>query len=107
MGSIVGNKIDYNGIGTLRGQWHMPANINPRTPPPRVNRDLKIPDPPIDPPGSIGILRFENEDDYEGEIQLNVFHKFSKNTLLGKLILLFFSTRKVNTVIRLFLLKEA
>ena len=30
MGSVIGQKIDYNGLGALRGQRH----INPSTPPP-------------------------------------------------------------------------
>ena len=33
MGSIVGHKIDHNGIGALRGQQHIPS-INLSTPPP-------------------------------------------------------------------------
>ena len=31
MGSIIGHRIDYNGVGALRGQWHK-AKINPLTP---------------------------------------------------------------------------
>ena len=26
MGYIIGHKIDYNGVGALRGQWHIPSN---------------------------------------------------------------------------------
>ena len=25
MGSIIGHRIDYNGVGVLRGQWHIPS----------------------------------------------------------------------------------
>ena len=25
MGSIIGHRIDYNGVGALRGQWHIPS----------------------------------------------------------------------------------
>ena len=35
MGSIIGHKIDYNGVGVLRDQQHIPENI-----------DLSIPQPP-------------------------------------------------------------
>ena len=34
MGYIIGQTIDCNGVGTLRGQRHIPANINRSTPPP-------------------------------------------------------------------------
>ena len=34
MGSIIGHRIDCNGVGALRGQRHIPTNINPSTPPP-------------------------------------------------------------------------
>ena len=34
MGSIIGHKIDYYGVGALRGQSRTyPAKINPSTPP--------------------------------------------------------------------------
>ena len=33
MGYIIGQTIDCNGVGTLRGQRHIPANINRSTPP--------------------------------------------------------------------------
>ena len=29
MGSMFGHRIDYNGVGVLRGQRHDPAKINP------------------------------------------------------------------------------
>ena len=34
MGSIIGQKIDYNGVGALGGQQHIPSklNINPSIP---------------------------------------------------------------------------
>ena len=33
MGSIDGHRIDYNGVGVLRGQWHMyPAKTDQSTP---------------------------------------------------------------------------
>ena len=25
MGSTIGQRIDYNGVGALRGQWHIPS----------------------------------------------------------------------------------
>jgi len=31
MVSITGQKIDYNGVGALKGQGHIPGNINPST----------------------------------------------------------------------------
>ena len=31
MGSIIGHRIDYNGVGVLRGQGHMLVKINPST----------------------------------------------------------------------------
>ena len=24
MGSIIGHRVEYNGVGALRGQWHIP-----------------------------------------------------------------------------------
>ena len=33
MGSIIGHGIDYNGVGALRGQGHIPCKINPSNPP--------------------------------------------------------------------------
>lgn len=33
MGSIIGHRRDYNGVGALRGQQHIPENIDPSTPP--------------------------------------------------------------------------
>ena len=44
MGSIIGHRINYNGVGALRGQWHK-AKINPRT------RSV-----PPTPPGATAIL---------------------------------------------------
>ena len=32
MGSVIGHRIDYNGVGALRGQRHIPTKINPSTP---------------------------------------------------------------------------
>ena len=37
MWSIIGYRIDYNGVGALRGQRH-PAKINPNTPIPQGGR---------------------------------------------------------------------
>ena len=34
MGSIIGPKIDYNEVGVLRGQWHIPSKNLPKYPPP-------------------------------------------------------------------------
>ena len=34
MGSIVGHRIDYNGVGVLRGQRHIPSKTWPKYPPP-------------------------------------------------------------------------
>ena len=34
MGSIIGHKIDYNGVGALRGQWHTRSKNLPKFPPP-------------------------------------------------------------------------
>ena len=33
MGSIIGHRIDYNGVGVLRGQRTYPAKIDPSNPP--------------------------------------------------------------------------
>ena len=33
MGSIIGHKIDYNEVGVLRGQWHIPSKNLPKYPP--------------------------------------------------------------------------
>ena len=33
MGSIIGHKIDYNGVGALRGQRHIHSKNSPRYPP--------------------------------------------------------------------------
>ena len=30
MGSIIGHRIDYNGVGALRGQWHIPSKNLPK-----------------------------------------------------------------------------
>ena len=29
---MIGHRIDFNGVGALRGQRHIPATINPSTP---------------------------------------------------------------------------
>ena len=45
MGSIIGHRIDYDGVGALRGQRHIPSkNCNPSTPPsaPRLVVSKKI-----------------------------------------------------------------
>ena len=34
MGSIIGHRIDYNGVGVLRGQRHIPTKYSPKLPPP-------------------------------------------------------------------------
>ena len=34
MGCIIGHRIDYNGVGALRGQRHIPSKSQPETPPP-------------------------------------------------------------------------
>ena len=34
MGSIIGHRRDYNGVGALRGQQHIPENIDQSTPQP-------------------------------------------------------------------------
>ena len=33
MGSIIGHGIDYNGVGSLRGQRHIPSKNGPKLPP--------------------------------------------------------------------------
>ena len=33
MGSIIGHRIDYNGVGALRGQLHIPTKDQPKYPP--------------------------------------------------------------------------
>ena len=33
MGSIIGHRIDYNGVGALRGQRHIPSKNLPKYPP--------------------------------------------------------------------------
>ena len=40
VGSIIGHKIDYNGLGALRGQWHIHLPKYP--PPPPGNRTLNV-----------------------------------------------------------------
>ena len=35
MGSIIGHRIDYSGVGALRGQRHIPSKNLPKYPPPR------------------------------------------------------------------------
>ena len=34
MGSIIGHRIDYNGVGALRGQRRIPGKNLPKNPPP-------------------------------------------------------------------------
>ena len=38
MGPINGQRIDYNGLGDLRGQQHIPSKYWPKYPPPRVKK---------------------------------------------------------------------
>ena len=42
MGSTIGHRIDYNGVGALRGQRHIPAKINPSNPPGATTQNAKI-----------------------------------------------------------------
>ena len=46
MGSIIGRRIDYNGVEALRGQRHIPCKYLPKYPPPGINHQpgLSIPD---------------------------------------------------------------
>ena len=48
MGSIIGRRIDYNGVGALRGQRHIPCKYLAKylSPPPGINHQpgLSIPD---------------------------------------------------------------
>ena len=39
MGSIIGHKIDYDRVGVLRGQWHIPSKNLPKYP---GNRTLNV-----------------------------------------------------------------
>ena len=39
-GSIIGHKIDYDGVGVLRGQWHIPSKNLPKYPSP-AKQNLK------------------------------------------------------------------
>ena len=41
MGSIAGHRLDYNGVGVLRGQRHIPSKTWPKYPPP-VSRQAAI-----------------------------------------------------------------
>ena len=47
MGSIIGHKIDYNGVGALTGHGHIPSKIYPSIPhphpppPPHMKQNLK------------------------------------------------------------------
>ena len=36
MGSIAGHRIDYNGVGVMRGQRHIPNQTSPKYPPPGI-----------------------------------------------------------------------
>ena len=42
MGSIIGHKIDYNGVGALRGQRHIPSKALTQVPPPPPPRGLSL-----------------------------------------------------------------
>ena len=37
MGSIIGHRVDYNEVGVLRGQWHIPDKDWPKYPPTEAN----------------------------------------------------------------------
>ena len=39
MGSIIGQKIDYKGVGALRGQWHIPSKHT--SPGPKIQKLTK------------------------------------------------------------------
>ena len=39
MESTIGHRIDYNGVGALRGQWHIPSKNLPKYPPPPGKED--------------------------------------------------------------------
>ena len=41
MGSIDGQRIDYNGVGVLRGQRHISSKDWPKYPPPREDYDYQ------------------------------------------------------------------
>ena len=43
MGSIIGHKIDYNGVGALTGHGHIPSKNLPKypPPPPHMKQNLK------------------------------------------------------------------
>ena len=43
MGSIIGHKIDYSGVGVLRCQWHIPSKTSPKYPPPLSPRIILLP----------------------------------------------------------------
>ena len=43
MGSIIGHRIDYNGVGALRGQRHIHNKNLPEYPPPPVYMTLCFP----------------------------------------------------------------
>ena len=43
MESIIGHRIDYNGVGALRGQRHISSKINPPTSPGQTNRKWILP----------------------------------------------------------------
>ena len=42
MGSIVGHRIDYNGVGVLRGQRHIPSKTWPKCPPGLSMHDKEV-----------------------------------------------------------------
>ena len=47
MGSLIGHRTDYNGVGVLRGQRHIPSKNQPRythptPPPPRCAHDSDV-----------------------------------------------------------------
>ena len=61
MGSIIGHRMDYNGVGAMRDQWHIPSKNFPNypLPPPAPGYLRQIKDQIInDVPGSGWFLKF-------------------------------------------------
>ena len=59
MESIIGRRIDYNGVGALRGQRHIPSKIDPEYSPNSpehlcINQFQRCPSPPPPPGGNHG-----------------------------------------------------
>ena len=55
MGSIIGHRIDYNGVRALRGQRHIPSKNLPQYPPGAPLLDLPLVSP------SVGLWHQETE----------------------------------------------